>query len=465
MFSSFKIPFVNVAAVIINLFVMASGTSFAWSSPALAKLKDKNSEDNTLGREITTSEESLIASLYLVGAVVGPPFTSYFSEKIGRKKTMLIFTVPLFTGCILKAFAEEIWIYYLARFLCGTSAATAFTVIPIYVAEIADNSNRGSLGTYVALLTVIGYLFSYGVGPYVSILWLSLGCAAFSVLFFVCLLFIVPESPYYLLAKGLEDEALKSLCIFRQKSAEEAKPEMEVMKKTLVLLQAKGNLKELLNSRGLRLALGVLLACFVFQQFSGNFAVLAYLQPIFIYSGNAETLTSQESSIIIGVVKIVACLITPFVIDRWGRRLLLIISCFGVALTLFALGTYFHLLENKEDVSNLQWLPITSLILFVMSFNIGLASVPLLLIGELFPQKYKSAAGAVIIIFSSALSFVIAFSFPYMKDDIGLGPSFWIYAGFSAVGSVFCFFMVPETKGKSFVEIQEMLNKEPSSDK
>jgi hypothetical protein len=165
------------------------------------------------------------------------------------------------------------------------------------------------------------------------------------------------------------------------------------------------------------------------------------------------------SAIILAVVQFVATLSTTFIIDKGGRRVLLLSSCLTVVICMMALETYYYLKEiDQAYVADLQWLPLTSLSIFIFSFSIGLGPIPWVIMSEVFSYDVKAFMTAFTGVVSESTSFVIISTFDMLVTGIGIGPTFWLFAGLTMVGLIFIFFLVPETKGKSFLEIQEILS-------
>lgn len=170
-----------------------------------------------------------------------------------------------------------------------------------------------------------------------------------------------------------------------------------------------------------------------------------------------DTIDASMSTILIGVMQVVATFVSTIVVDKLGRRILLLASGIVMALSTTAIGVYFHLKDQGNDVENLGWLPVASLCIFMIMFSIGFGPVPWLMMGELFSTDIKGFAGSIAGTTNWLLAFVITKTFTNITDGIGTDGAFWLFAGLTALGVVFVFFAVPETKGKSLNEIQQHL--------
>lgn len=154
---------------------------------------------------------------------------------------------------------------------------------------------------------------------------------------------------------------------------------------------------------------------------------------------------------------LIACAAGGFLVDKLGRKALLLISIIGITLMLTALGIYFYMQNNEVDVSKLSWLPLTALCIFLITYSLGYGPLAWLLISEVYSKEYNAIASPISGAFNWMLSFAITSTFGILSRSIGIGPAFWIYAGLSLVGVFFTQFIVIETKAKSMVEIQTIL--------
>lgn len=146
--------------------------------------------------------------------------------------------------------------------------------------------------------------------------------------------------------------------------------------------------------------------------------------------------------------------------DRAGRRILLLISISVMTLSLGALGSFFFVRDlDAELAETLGWLPLTSLSIFIIAFALGFGPIPWLMVSELYSKDINYIASPVTGFINPCLTFLVSSTFTMLTESIGVGQTFWIYAGCSFVGIFYVFFLVPETKGKSLAEIQSMLAK------
>lgn len=148
-------------------------------------------------------------------------------------------------------------------------------------------------------------------------------------------------------------------------------------------------------------------------------------------------------------------------VDKAGRKILLLISIIVMTLMLISLGVFFYIADNdKELAETLGWLPLTSLCIYLIAFAIGYGPVPWLMLSEVYSKEYNAIASPITGSFNWLLAFIITVTFGSISAAIGIGQTFWIFAGLSALGTIFTFLLIPETKGKSMNDIQRILNGE-----
>lgn len=402
---------------------------------------------------LNDEDSSWIGSLLTLGSAFGPFLFGYAVDKFGRKLTLISLGVPFLISSLILAFAKSIPWFYAARFLMGISVGGSFTIVPMYIAEIAEDSSRGALSSVMNVMMCFGELFSYGVGPYVSILVFNAVSATFPVIFMISFFFIAPESPFYLVLQKKDTLAEESLRKLRG-VAFNSTAELSVIKEEIAANQH-GSIADLFRSKGLIKALIISISLVTFQQFSGITPILFYAETIF--QSSDVNMNPEYAGIIIGGVQVVSSFITPLLIDKAGRKLLLYFSSIGMLVAEVLLGLYFYLEDKGDNVDNVPWLPIVSLIFYIIAYSIGLGPLPWTIIGELFPSNVKSFAASITTAFCWIIGFIITKFFTSVVERIGLGPSFWLFSAFCASSFFFTFIYVVETKGKSLKEIQEIL--------
>ncbi|KAL4143719.1 hypothetical protein QTP88_006014 [Uroleucon formosanum] len=442
-----------LAACTVNMGALAAGCALTWSSPTLVKL-----ENGETGMKITSDESSWVGSLVTLGAAIGPILAGALLDRLGRKSTILLSMVLSAISWIIIGVVPSLVALYVARVLAGIAVGVIFTAVPMYIAEIAEMRLRSSLGTLMQFFLVAGFLLEYIVGPYTSYLTLVIVSLATPVL---CLSMFVwmPDSPQSLLIRpGGEQKAMESLRWLRGNPQETALiKELEEIKKSVdESKNQKSGFGELFANRGNIKAVIISCSMVAWQQLSGINVVLFYSEKIFLKTG--VELSASVSTIIVGTVMLIAASLTPTLAKMTTMRMLLYISAIGMAITDGTFGLFFYLQESGRDVSSIGWLPVTSLVLFIITYCVGFGPLPWAIMGEIFPTNLKSVASALTASFCWILGFVLTNLFSKVSDAIGIYSVFWIFAVCCILALLFTAFLLPQTEGKTLQEIQDILH-------
>lgn len=433
---------------------MCLGMWLSWSSPMLSKLQSE--DNNPLSEPITEGEKSWIGGLLSLGATIGPYLFAFLQDKIGRKWALLLTAAPYFTASVMAAFGAHVALFYISRFIAGIGVAGVFTVLTTYIAEVSDAGVRGMLGSSMNNYLCFGLALGYCIGPYLSAMWLNLVEAILPAMFFVLFFLFAPDTPYFLIEKN-RGAAESALCFLRSKPVGDIQVELKEIEKSVEESKANAaTFLDIFKTRGTTKALIISVMLVVFQQLCGINIVLFYAQDIFSTSGT--TLSEEIPPMIIGGVQFASSFVTPILVDRLGRKILLLISAAGMCVSETALGIYMFLDSRDVDVSAINFFPILTLVIFIITYNCGLGPLPWTVMAELFPSNIKSAASSFTVSCCWLVSFILTYFFGSVADAIGMGPSFWIFAGCTVICFLFTLIYVPETKGKNFQEIQSILN-------
>lgn len=444
-----------MAGIIVNLASVMVGTALGWTSPSGPKLA---SLDTTpLDTIPSASENSWIASLVAMGALIAPFIAGPLAERIGRKYTLLGSSAFFIVSWILLLTAHTVVQVLVARFLQGLGVGFVMTVQTMYIGEIASSEYRGALGSLMQLCIVTGILYVYSIGPYVSFAALQWACLVIPIAFDVTF-FFMPETPAYYISKGEKEKALESLCFLRGKTVDGVQEELHEITTTVEeSLKNKGTLMDLFRNPGNVKALIICSGLISFQQLSGINVILFYSQNIFESTGSS--LSPAVSTILVGAVQVLASGATPLIVDRLGRKPILLTSAAGMCISLGTMGLYFFLKHiESPSLGSVGWLPIMSLIVFVTVYCIGFGPLPWAVLGEMFPANVKSIASSIVASNCWVLGFIILQFFADMDKALGSHWSFWIFGILCGVAFIFTFTTVMETKGLSLQEIQDRLN-------
>lgn len=427
---------------------LGMGCVIGYSSPA-GPLLLSNSTHNPV--HISEDQNNWFASSLSLGALVGAPLCGIGLTTIGRKGTMLISVVPFIVGWIIIAFAKNFAMLMAGRIFTGLCCGITSMVVPTYISEFSSPSVRGTLGTSFQLMVTLGVVYAYTIGAFVSWQLLAGLCAIPPAIYFVSV-FFCKESPRFLLLKGKEEQAAAALQFFRGKHYH-IQTELDMLRSSMdEARENKATFRDLLTPSVLKPLL-ISISLMFFQQFSGVNPVLFNLAIIFKDSGS--TIKPAYCSIIIGIVQVASTFLAVVLMDRAGRKILLIVSSSFMAVSLIVLGEFCYLKmdDSAWAESTLGWLPLVCLIVYITAFSVGYGPIPWLMMGELFPPNVKEIAVSVATLSNWSLSFISTVIFLPLKVSIGDYGVYWMFSSICILNLIFCTTVVPETKGKSLEEI------------
>uniref|UniRef100_A0A0K8SIS7 Major facilitator superfamily (MFS) profile domain-containing protein n=2 Tax=Lygus hesperus TaxID=30085 RepID=A0A0K8SIS7_LYGHE len=433
--------------------VIMTGNAMGWPSPTHPLLLSPESPVPGM----TTDDTSWMISLMYFGNLFSPIPCGYIMEAIGRKNTLLFLNVIPLASWLLIIFTKTVLWLYIARFMAGLWLGIVYTVVPIYLGEIAEPRVRGSLSTFFAIMTYVGVLFEYVVGPFVSYDNLAITSGMFCIIFFVTFTFM-PETPYYLVKMNKSEEAREALFWLRGDT-----PDVDVELKKIEnavsqQMANKGTIKDLFATRANKKAVITVGVLSILQRLSGIGAMIAYTS-VTLPKGAIHHVTTHQCVIVLGSVWVFSTLISSFLVDRLGRKILLIVSALGCGVATFLAGTWF-LLDAKTDidVTSLNWAPFACFLLHGFFYSIGLNPIVTTIKGEVFAASIKGVASAVTSLMLAVASFFLNKSYQIFADEIGMFANYWMYATGCFIAVIFTVTYVIETKGKTLQEIQDQLN-------
>lgn len=427
-------------------------TALTWSSPVIPKLKEAS--QSPLDPLPSTEDTTWISSIILFGASVGSLIFSFLADQLGRKITILCLGIPVLISYLSLAFLPIVEIYYIARFITGLAVGGAFSVVPVYIAELASKSNRAALCTLASCGVNGGCLFSYIVGPFVEVTTFNIILSILPVFFLLLFVIFGEETAHFYVLKGRKVEATATLVKLRPTS-EDIEAEIKDMNIKLHL-QSQGSLFEVLTKKSVLKAFLIAIGLLIFQQFSGINILLFYSQTIFEMSGSS--IDSKICPIITGSVQFASSLVSIYTSSKFGRKPLLIVSCLGMIVGFIPLGTYCYLRDLNYNLTSISFIPILSLAVVALLYNIGIGPLPWAILGEVFPSRVKAIGTSIATFINWTLAFILTKYFEYMTEGLGLGESFFLYAACMGVCTIFIIFVMVETRGKTLEEIQDDLS-------
>lgn len=459
--------------------------------------------------------------------VSSPAFSAMFamlisgrlSDRYGRKNILIAIAFLYAVSALLSAITPSANLLIVARMLGGIAFGGALVLAPVYIAEIAPPASRGRMVSIQQLNIVLGFSVAY-FSNYLLLknasaddlifqmdVWrVMLGIEFFPAIIYFALLFFIPKSPRWLYMKGKKDTAKKLLGeLF---GTEESREQFSAIEQSLTAKgEVKSGIKDLFGNKKLHAILWIAFILGILQQITGINAIFFYATSIFEQTG-IGTDASFAQAVLVGIINVIFTVVAMVVIDRFGRRPLLLVGLVGIALSMlitsygFSKATYTLSLEEltyltaeektqltvvdgttyssdlafkavvKEQLSPQvyrakeseliqsaiqvnPYLILAGILGFVASFALSLGPVMWVLLSEIFPNRFRGIAISVVGFVNSFTSWVIQFVFPIELATLGNTVTYALFAGFAVLGWVYLYRKLPETKGKSLEELEQ----------
>jgi SP family sugar:H+ symporter-like MFS transporter len=456
----------NVFVFLICLVATIGGFLFGFDSGVINGTVDglqKAFNSNSVGTGFN------VASM-LLGCGVGAFFAGTLADKLGRRTILIIsaifFIVSAWGSGIASGSAE--FVFY--RVLGGLAVGAASVITPAYISEVSPARFRGMLSSIQQIAIISGLffaflsnyliaeraggstlMFAWGYEAWRWMFWIELGPA----FLFLFALFIIPESPRFLVAAGKKKEAL---VVLRRLMGGNAEAKFDEIVSSMAGNSHRPRLSDILDPKfGMRPIIWVGVGLAAFQQLVGINVVFYYGAVLWQAAGFTEG-DALLINVVSGGVSIAACLVATFLVDKIGRKPLLLVGSVGMALTLGLMALVFAMGSLGDNgVLNLgDQLGLTALIaanLYVIFFNATWGPVMWIMVGELFPNQLRGSGLAVSGLSQWVANFAITMLFPIMLSGIGLGGAYGIYAFFALVSAFFVLKFARETKG---LELENM---------
>jgi len=392
-----------------------------------------------------------------LGALVAASVAGPITDRFGRRSVLMAAASLFAVGALMAAVIDTVMLLIVARFLLGIAIGMAAVAAPLYIAECAPLKSRGAMVSTYQLAITVGILVSYLTGVVIDDetakgMWrIMFGLGIVPGLLFLAGLALLPESPRWLVRQQRTQEARASLARLRSPAADVDGEVAEMVRSVTAELNKPAGYRTLLEP-AVRPALIVGVGLFFLQQLSGINAVIYYAPDIFSHAGFDSSRTQLLATIGVGVVNVATTVLAMFLIDRLGRRPLLIVGFLGAAVTMLviALGVVFPKVVPS-------WLIIAMLLLYIASFALAIGPLPHLLMSEIFPLRVRGPGMSMASLSNWGFNFVVVFTFPLMLAGPGLAFTFTLFALICLGGLVFTLTRVPETTGHSLEAIERHL--------
>ncbi|XP_071542325.1 solute carrier family 2, facilitated glucose transporter member 8-like isoform X1 [Panulirus ornatus] len=431
---------------------LALGTVMGYSSPAGPHLLSNSTQE---WLQLSQEQYNWFSSSPNLGAAAGGLAGGPIINLLGRRGTIMASVLPCLVGWALIGGGQTFIMLLCGRVLTGICGGLTCVAVPAYIGEFASADVRGSLGSGFQLMITVGVVYAYVLGTAVGT-WrqMALACVLPSALCFLMLLF-THESPVYLLYKGKDVAAAAALQYFRGPSYD-TNTELKVLQQSVEdIHKREASLADLLKPGNVKPFI-ICLSLLLFSQFSGVTPIIFNMATVFKDSGFAYS--EDSGALVVGLVQVVATAGAALIMDRVGRRPLLLMSAALMTLSTGSLGVYFWLRMTEGRVWTaewLGWLPLSSLILLLAAFSLGLGPVPWLMMGEVLPYEVKEAGGSVVTMLSRMAAFTITLIYLPLQEALGEHGVFWLFSGVCLLTLAFTLLVVPETRGKTLQEIRE----------
>lgn len=403
----------------------------------------------------------------LVGCVLGAILAGSLADRHGRKKLLIISAALFVISAFGTGYTDDLFYFNVYRIVGGVGIGLASTLSPLYIAEVSPAEYRGRFVSINQLTVVIGILAAQVVNLWIAepvadaatgsdILhswngqwgwrWMFWAELAPALLFFI-LMFLVPESPRLLARLGRDEDGLKVLS--RIGGMEYAREELQNIKATLRnSLHKKVAFRDLSNPKIVPvLVIGIVLA--VFQQWCGINIIFNYAQEVFQSAG--YNVNDMFLNIVItGGVNLLFTLVAIRVVDRWGRRSLMLFGAGGLAVIYLLMGAMYYFRFSG-------WPVLLMVVVAIAIYAMSLAPITWVVLSEIFPNRIRGLAMSLATLFLWIASFALTFSFPILNSWLGAYGTFWVYSAICVAGFLFVKARLPETKNKSLEEIEKEL--------
>ncbi|XP_069704012.1 facilitated trehalose transporter Tret1-like [Periplaneta americana] len=443
-----------IAAFIANLGTINTGLVFGFSAVAIPQLEE---EDSVI--KINDEQASWIASLSSVTTPIGCIVSGYLMDLIGRKRTLIITEIPLILGWILISTSSAVEMIYVGRLLVGLGSGMVGAPARVYTGEVTQPHLRGMLSALASVGVSLGVLIEYALGAVVT--WQVLaGISAAIPMMALLLIMLMPETPNYLLSRGRTEEAKAALKKFRGETCNVDKEIDDLVcfaaKNNVVRLKGwKETLHAVLSPAALK-PFAILFAYFGIYQFSGVNSVTFYAVQVFKESGTE--MNKYLATVLLGVVRLLSTIVACISLRRCGRRPLTMISGIGCGLTMVGLGSYMYMREGwaAEGIEPVAtWFPVACIFIFTIACTLGFLVVPWVMIGEVYPTQVRGIVGGMTTCSAHLFVFIVVKTFPLLQQAASSHGTFWIYGFISLFGTIFFYFCLPETKGRTLQEIED----------
>lgn len=416
--------------------------------------------------DLSSVDIGLITSGSLYGALIGSVLAFNVADLLGRRRELIVASVFYLVGALVTALTPDFVIMVVGRFVFGIGIGLSMHAAPMYIAETAPSQIRGQLISLKEFFIVLGMVGGYTIG---SLLvdtvsgWRYMYGASTPIAIVMGIgTWWLPASPRWLLLcaiqgrgnmQELRETAVCCLCRLRGAAIGDSAPEQvdEMLAELSYVGEEKeAGLAEMFKGK-CRKALIIGAGLVLFQQITGQPSVLYYAASILESAGFSAASDATRVSILLGLLKLIMTGVAVVVVDRVGRRPLLLGGVSVMVISLFLLGSYYTFLDNAPVMA------VLALLLYVSCYQLSFGPIGWLMISEIFPLRLRGRGLSIAVLVNFGANAIVTFAFSPLKALLGSGVLFFIFAGIAVISLVFIYFIVPETKGLSLEEIEAKL--------
>ena len=447
--------------LMVGVVIMLAGVLFGYDQGVISGALEGIQSDFSLSTTMT----EVVTSWVTLGALFGALFAGAMADRIGRRRTILLAAALFTVGALIEALAPGTAVLVIGRLTVGFGVGVASVAAPLYAAEQAPTHLRGRFVSTYQLAITIGIFVAYLVDQALTngSSWrMMLGVSAVPGVLLLLAMAPMPESTRWLIGKGRRQDAAAGLAKLR--------PDVDV-DATLDSIEEAARAEDAdraswaeVFSKSLRKPLTVGIGLAIFQQITGINAIIYYADKIFAEAGFSTPADQAAATTwAIGGVNVLATFIAVAYVDRFGRRPLLFAGLVGMAASLTTVGIAFQFMDSADTSgagtggpTTAGLITLVALVVFIASFAFSLGPVVWTVINEIFPNRVRGRAVAVATAVNWGAAFLVSEFFLTLIDAIGSSATFWLFAAFAVIAYVWIWRKVPETKGKSLEEIQEV---------
>ncbi|EES17097.1 polyol transporter 5 [Sorghum bicolor] len=416
---------------------------------------------------VSDAQIEVLSGVINIYSLVGALLAGWTSDRLGRRLTIVLANAFFLVGPLAMALARGYALLMVGRFVAGVGVGYALVIAPVYAAEIAPPSSRGLLTSLPEIFINTGVMLSYVSnlafsGLPVHLSWrVMFAAGVVPTVFLAAGVLTMPESPRWLAMKGRVAEAK---AVLDRTSDTPAEAEQRLLEIQDVVTNSSsgvgggGAWKEVATKAGVRRVLAMVLTLQFFQQASGIDSVVLYGPRVLAMAGVTSNTLLLSLNVLFGVAKAGSILVAMALADRVGRRPLLLVSTGGMTAALLVLGSLFAAFAGAKDDAAVAAVSVAAVVAFVVAFSVGLGPLAWVYSSEILPLRLRGQGAGLGTAMNRIMSGVVTMTFISLYQGITMAGAFYLYAAIAAASFVFVYACLPETRGRSLEDMEELFH-------